>query len=145
MQRSGTRERPLRIPLAGATSSGLSIAPATCDPRQIRRGAAIRQHERRSEERLFQRRHHRGDPRRAGATAEPESRRAHVGVRVQGQGRDLRKVGDALDVATVLEGSVQQSGDEVRITAQLIDTRSGYHLWSEKIRPQTHQYFRRRR
>jgi Tfp pilus assembly protein PilF len=32
----------------------------------------------------------------------------------------------------VLEGSVQKSGDEVRITAQLIDTRSGYHLWSEK-------------
>jgi tetratricopeptide (TPR) repeat protein len=37
-----------------------------------------------------------------------------------------------LDVATVLEGSVQRSGDEVRITAQLIDTRTGYHLWSEK-------------
>jgi Tfp pilus assembly protein PilF len=35
-------------------------------------------------------------------------------------------------VATVLEGSVQRSGDEVRITAQLIDTRTGYHLWSEK-------------
>ncbi|HJP97411.1 MAG TPA: tetratricopeptide repeat protein [Rhodanobacteraceae bacterium] len=45
---------------------------------------------------------------------------------------DLRKVGEALDVATVLEGSVQKAGDEVRITAQLIDTRSGYHLWSEK-------------
>ena len=45
---------------------------------------------------------------------------------------DLRKVGDVLDVATVLEGSVQKSGYEVRITAQLIDTRTGYHLWSEK-------------
>jgi len=44
----------------------------------------------------------------------------------------LRKVGEVLDVATVLEGSVQRSGDEVRITAQLIDTRTGYHLWSEK-------------
>jgi Tfp pilus assembly protein PilF len=31
----------------------------------------------------------------------------------------------------VLEGSVQRAGDDVRITAQLIDTRSGYHLWSE--------------
>ncbi|HJR15023.1 MAG TPA: hypothetical protein VJ833_14155 [Rhodanobacteraceae bacterium] len=50
----------------------------------------------------------------------------------KGKAEDLRKVGDALDVATVLEGSVQKSGDEVRITAQLIDTRSGYHLWSEK-------------
>jgi Tfp pilus assembly protein PilF len=31
----------------------------------------------------------------------------------------------------VLEGSVRQSGDRVRITAQLIDTESGFHLWSE--------------
>ena len=45
---------------------------------------------------------------------------------------DLRKVGEVLNVATVLEGSVQRSGDEVRITAQLIDTRNGYHLWSQK-------------
>ena len=50
----------------------------------------------------------------------------------KGKAEDLRKVGEVLDVASVLEGSVQQSGDEVRITAQLIDTRSGYHLWSEK-------------
>jgi serine/threonine-protein kinase len=50
----------------------------------------------------------------------------------KGKAEDLRKVGEALDVATVLEGSVQKAGDEVRITAQLIDTRSGYHLWSEK-------------
>src|SRR5690348_14911885 len=50
----------------------------------------------------------------------------------KGKAEDLRKVGEALDVATVLEGSVQTSGDDVRITAQLIDTRSGYHLWSEK-------------
>ena len=50
----------------------------------------------------------------------------------KGKAEDLRKVGETLDVATVLEGSIQKSGDEVRITAQLIDTRSGYHLWSEK-------------
>ena len=50
----------------------------------------------------------------------------------KGKAEDLRKVGEVLDVATVLEGSVQRSGDEVRITAQLIDTRTGYHLWSEK-------------
>lgn len=50
----------------------------------------------------------------------------------KGKEEDLRKVGEVLDVATVLEGSVQRSGDDVRITAQLIDTRTGYHLWSEK-------------
>jgi tetratricopeptide (TPR) repeat protein len=35
-------------------------------------------------------------------------------------------------VAYVLEGSVQRAGDDVRITTQLIDARTGYHLWSEK-------------
>jgi TolB-like protein/Tfp pilus assembly protein PilF len=50
----------------------------------------------------------------------------------KGKDPDLRKVGETLGVATVLEGSVQRSGDDVRITAQLIDTRSGFHLWSEK-------------
>jgi TolB-like protein/Tfp pilus assembly protein PilF len=50
----------------------------------------------------------------------------------KGKQEDLRKVGQVLDVAAVLEGSVQRAGDEVRITAQLIDTRSGFHLWSEK-------------
>lgn len=50
----------------------------------------------------------------------------------KGKDEDLRKVGEVLGVATVLEGSVQKSGDEMRITAQLIDARSGYHLWSEK-------------
>ncbi|MGA9852281.1 MAG: hypothetical protein WBR15_05060 [Gammaproteobacteria bacterium] len=44
---------------------------------------------------------------------------------------DLRKVGETLGVATVLVGSVQKAGDEVRITVQLVDTQSGYQLWSE--------------
>lgn len=50
----------------------------------------------------------------------------------KGQNIDLRRVGETLSVAYVLEGSVQRSADDVRITAQLIDARSGYHLWSEK-------------
>ncbi|HTD29637.1 MAG TPA: tetratricopeptide repeat protein, partial [Xanthomonadaceae bacterium] len=49
----------------------------------------------------------------------------------KGKDQDLRKVGQALDVATVLEGSVQRQGDDVRITAQLIDAHNGYHLWSQ--------------
>jgi TolB-like protein/Tfp pilus assembly protein PilF len=50
----------------------------------------------------------------------------------KGQNVDLRRVGEILSVAYVLEGSVQRAADDVRITAQLIDARSGYHLWSEK-------------
>jgi TolB-like protein len=40
-------------------------------------------------------------------------------------------IGDSLDVATVLEGSVRRSPDRLRITAQLIDAEDGSHLWSE--------------
>lgn len=43
---------------------------------------------------------------------------------------DLRIIGEQLNVAHVLEGSVRKSGTKLRITAQLIDTESGYHLWS---------------
>jgi TolB-like protein/cytochrome c-type biogenesis protein CcmH/NrfG len=43
---------------------------------------------------------------------------------------DIREIADALDVDHVLEGSVQRSGDRVRITAQLIQASDGYHLWS---------------
>jgi adenylate cyclase len=45
---------------------------------------------------------------------------------------DLREVGEKLSVRTVLEGSVRSSGNRIRITAQLIDVNSGFHLWSEK-------------
>jgi len=44
---------------------------------------------------------------------------------------DLRIIGEALNVAHVLEGSVRKSGPTLRITAQLIDTENGYHLWSD--------------
>jgi len=49
----------------------------------------------------------------------------------KGRNVDIREVGRELGVETVLEGSVRQSGDQVRITAQLIDTESGFHIWSE--------------
>ena len=48
------------------------------------------------------------------------------------QNLDLRAIGDTLDVEAVLEGSVRRSEDRVRITAQLIDAETGYHLWSEE-------------
>jgi adenylate cyclase len=46
---------------------------------------------------------------------------------------DARDIGRALNVATVMEGSVRKSGDRVRVTAQLIDAGNGYHLWSENF------------
>jgi len=44
----------------------------------------------------------------------------------------VQKVAEDLGVRYVLEGSVQRSGDRVRITAQLIDATTGHHVWSER-------------
>jgi TolB-like protein len=49
----------------------------------------------------------------------------------KGKNADLRAIGTQLNAAHILEGSVRNSGDRVRITAQLIDTRTGAHEWSE--------------
>tara|TARA_R110000868_G_scaffold259361_15_gene517516 strand:- start:2283 stop:4517 length:2235 start_codon:yes stop_codon:yes gene_type:complete len=49
----------------------------------------------------------------------------------KGTNPDLRNVGTVLGVKHILEGSVRKSGNRVRITAQLIQTDNGFHLWSE--------------
>lgn len=45
---------------------------------------------------------------------------------------DIKDIGRRLQVAHLLEGSVQKVGDKVRIVAQLIKVEDGYHLWSQK-------------
>ena len=49
----------------------------------------------------------------------------------KGKNEDLRSIGTKLNAAYVLEGRVRNSGDQIRITAQLINTRTGAHEWSE--------------
>jgi adenylate cyclase len=49
----------------------------------------------------------------------------------KGKNEDVRQIGNKLGVATVLAGSVRRSGKRMRITAQLINTADGYHVWSE--------------
>jgi TolB-like protein len=51
--------------------------------------------------------------------------------RFKDKAEDLREVGRALGAIYVLEGSVRRAGDQIRVTAQLIDTRDSSHLWSE--------------
>jgi len=46
---------------------------------------------------------------------------------------NTRQVGDALRVNYILEGSVRKAGNRIRITAQLISVRNGYHLWAERF------------
>jgi len=45
---------------------------------------------------------------------------------------DVREIGRRLGVASVVEGSVRKSGERLRVTAQLIDAKTGFHLWSER-------------
>jgi len=50
---------------------------------------------------------------------------------LKGQRHDVRELGKMLGVAYLLEGSVRKAGDDIRITAQLIRTDNGFHLWSQ--------------
>ncbi len=59
----------------------------------------------------------------------------------KGRNEDIRRVGEQLSVATVLEGSVRKAGERIRITAQLINVSDGYHLWSERYDRQLEDVF----
>ena len=56
----------------------------------------------------------------------------HSTVTYKGKPVKVKQVSEELGVRYVLEGSVQRSGDRVRITAQLIDALTGNHLWAER-------------
>ncbi len=49
-----------------------------------------------------------------------------------GKKADIKEIGRKLRVKAVLEGSVRKSGDKLRITAQLINTSDGFHVWSRQ-------------
>lgn len=55
--------------------------------------------------------------------------------------RDLREIGQVLEVAHILEGSVRKSGDRLRITAQLIKADDGFHVWSKTFDTQLTDVF----
>ena len=44
--------------------------------------------------------------------------------------KGIRDIGRLLNVGTVLEGSIRKAGDQIRLTAQLINVADGYHIWS---------------
>jgi adenylate cyclase len=50
----------------------------------------------------------------------------------KGKSVQIQEIGRELGVRYVLEGSIQKFGDQIRITAQLIDATNGHHLWAEK-------------
>src|SRR2546427_263199 len=60
---------------------------------------------------------------------------------LKGKSLDVRTIGETLHVATVLEGSVRRAGDSLRVAAQLVDARTGYHLWSDEYDRQLKDVF----
>ncbi len=60
----------------------------------------------------------------------------HVAARTssfafRGHDKGIREIGRLLNVRTILEGSIRKSGDQIRMTAQLINVEDGFHIWSE--------------
>lgn len=51
----------------------------------------------------------------------------------KGSDKSIAQIGESLGVAYILEGSVRKSGARVRITAQLIEVATGFHMWSESF------------
>jgi serine/threonine-protein kinase len=51
---------------------------------------------------------------------------------LKGKGQDVRTIGEQLNASAVLEGSVRRAGNHLRITAQLVNTSDGFHLWGER-------------
>ena len=59
----------------------------------------------------------------------------------RGGNLDLKKVGAELGARYLVEGSVRRAGDRIRVTAQLIDTPSGDHVWAETYDPNVTDLF----
>jgi TolB-like protein len=57
----------------------------------------------------------------------------HSSFAFRGEGIDIVEVGRRLNVHYVLEGSIRKSGNRVRVTAQLIDARTGTHVWANRF------------
>jgi TolB-like protein len=60
----------------------------------------------------------------------------------KGEKLDLRDIGKKLNVATILEGSIQQSGNKMRIIAQLIRTNDNSHIWAERYDIEQTDFFK---
>jgi TolB-like protein len=60
----------------------------------------------------------------------------------KGRNVDVRQIARDLEVGSVLEGSVRSAGERIRVTAQLIDAESGYHLWTESYDRQFEDLFK---
>ncbi|QOZ10301.1 adenylate/guanylate cyclase domain-containing protein [Bradyrhizobium sp. CCBAU 51765] len=65
----------------------------------------------------------------------------HTAFTYKGKALDLKQIGRELNVRYVLEGSVQRSGNRLRVNVQLIDAKTGNHLWAERFDKQIADLF----
>lgn len=54
---------------------------------------------------------------------------------------DIRSIGEALNVATILEGSVRRAGNRIRVNAQLINAQDGFEVWTDRYQRQLDDVF----
>jgi serine/threonine protein kinase/Tfp pilus assembly protein PilF len=54
-------------------------------------------------------------------------------MRYKNTTKDIKAIGKELNVGTILEGSIRKEKDNIRVTAQLINIRDGFHLWADKF------------
>jgi TolB-like protein/Tfp pilus assembly protein PilF len=59
----------------------------------------------------------------------------------KGKGVEISEIASKLRVANVLEGSVRRAGNRIRVTVQLVDPNTGFHLWSERYDRQVEDIF----
>lgn len=52
-------------------------------------------------------------------------------MRYKNTDKDIKEIGQELDVTTILEGSIRKEKDDIRVTAQLINVEDSFHLWSD--------------
>jgi len=60
---------------------------------------------------------------------------------LKGTNQDVREIGQKLNVDAVLEGSVRSAGSQLRVSAQLVSTANGYHLWSRTYQREMRDVF----
>jgi TolB-like protein len=65
----------------------------------------------------------------------------HTAFAYKGKAIDLKQIGRELNVRYVLEGSIQRSGNRMRVNTQLIDAETGSHLWAERFDKQVADLF----
>ena len=125
--RSSTQSSVLSSRYSGGAASVSSPARQA-----LHRRPALRQHERRSQAGVFQRRYHRGHHHDLSKISSLFVIARNSAFTYKGKAIKVQDVSREMGVRYVLEGSVRKADNQVRVTAQLIDAITGGHLWSER-------------